>query len=65
MGAHGCFDFTQYKKTLDWAGLLPNNTQTALVHDLKTDLVIMVYCNSSDYDPLPGSHWGWVMSSSK
>ena len=49
------FGFTQDKKTLDREGLLPNNTHTALVRNLKTDLVIMSCCNSSDCTPTLGT----------
>ena len=44
----GAFDFVQDKITLDWADLLPNNTQGVVVRDFKTDLVIVSCCDSWD-----------------
>jgi hypothetical protein len=42
------FDFTHDTITLDWAGLLPNNTHGAFVRNLKTSPVIMACCDSCD-----------------
>ena len=52
------FDFKQDGKALDRANLLPNNTQAALVRDLKTNLIIMVCCKCSDYNPTSGTAVG-------
>ena len=42
------FDFTKDKITLDWAGLLLDDTQGDFVCDLKTDPVIMACCDYCD-----------------
>ena len=39
------FDFTQYRITLDRAGLLQNNTHGAFVCNLKNNPVTMVCCD--------------------
>ena len=49
------FEFTQDKITLDHTGLLLNNTQGAVVRDLKTNIVIMVWCNSCDWNLTSGT----------
>ena len=52
------FDFTQDKITLDQAGLLPNDTQGAVVRNLKTSPIIMAWCNSSDCNLTSGTPLG-------
>ena len=52
------FDFTQDKTTLDRVGLLPNNTHTSLVRNLKTDPVITACCNSSNCNLTSGTPLG-------
>jgi hypothetical protein len=52
------FDFKQDKKALERAGLLPDDTQAALVRDQKTDPGVMTCCDSSDCSPTFGTPLG-------